>query len=92
PVNASIDVTSGRLYVLFEHHVHDDSIVRTRCTTDRITVPISTVFDRFWSLKMPEIQPNSVADTCASRAVDCQPPLMAVNHTYLCLDMLDIRK
>nr|GEW98799.1 hypothetical protein [Tanacetum cinerariifolium] len=34
PVNASIDVTGGRLSVPFEYYVHDDAIVRTRRMTD----------------------------------------------------------
>ncbi|GKF00896.1 hypothetical protein Tco_0027819 [Tanacetum coccineum] len=56
PVNASIDVTGGRLSVTSEHHVHDNDIVRTGHTTNRTTVPISIVFDRFRSLSRPKIR------------------------------------
>nr|GEX10500.1 integrase, catalytic region, zinc finger, CCHC-type, peptidase aspartic, catalytic [Tanacetum cinerariifolium] len=38
------------------------------------------------SLKMPEVQSNSIADTCVGHAVNWQLPLMAVNHAYLCLN------
>nr|GEZ56496.1 helitron helicase-like domain-containing protein [Tanacetum cinerariifolium]GFA02857.1 helitron helicase-like domain-containing protein [Tanacetum cinerariifolium] len=69
PVNASIDVTGVRLSVPPEHHVQDDAIVRTHRTTNRTTIPISTVFDHFRNLKMPKIKSNFVADidTSSSR-------------------------
>nr|GEV71852.1 helitron helicase-like domain-containing protein [Tanacetum cinerariifolium] len=66
PVNVSIDVTSARLFLPPEHHVHDDVIVKNHRTIDRTVVPISTVFDCFRNLKMLEIQSNFVADTDVS--------------------------
>ncbi|GJT36094.1 hypothetical protein Tco_0926513 [Tanacetum coccineum] len=76
----SIAVTRGRLSVPSEHHVHAAAIVRTLHTTDRTTVPISTISDCFRDIKIPGIQSNSVTDTGAGHAVDCQLPLMVVNH------------
>nr|GEX81358.1 hypothetical protein [Tanacetum cinerariifolium] len=66
--------TTDRLPTPSQQHFH---------TTDGATMPVSIIFDRFRNMCMIDSHTGEEHDIVR------QPPLKALNHAYLCLDVKD---